>query len=252
MMLEKLIMPLQNRFPNDVLTLILQSLGSFSLEPTVEHTPREFRSRLSENDTKEAKNLFLTLHFLFPHELLPALDLIDRGLIMQYQSARGNAIEEGPERLCAKDITTGHPAFAQDVYYVQSASAGTHQSLETARSRKALQYPSPSYQVRLDSWNCSCPAFAYSAFSKPAACQQGTTGIASARTQAPDYADKGRYSSTNFGGSMVCHGSSTPICKHILAAVLARSAPRLFADGVQIKEISLFEVAGWAAGWGDH
>jgi hypothetical protein len=45
---------------------------------------------------------------------------------------------------------------------------------------------------------------------------------------------------------------SLPSCKHILAAVLAKVAPGLFAKhGVIQKAVTHEELVGWGAGWGE-
>lgn len=46
------------------------------------HSPNHGRlHHLSADDRSKARSVFLTLHVLFPHHLLPALDLLDRGLV---------------------------------------------------------------------------------------------------------------------------------------------------------------------------
>lgn len=54
------------------------------------------------------------------------------------------------------------------------------------------------------------------------------------------------------GGTATLPSSAgrTPVCKHILAAVLARAAPNLFGAGVAESEGSREQLAGWGGGWG--
>jgi hypothetical protein len=55
-----------------------------------------------------------------------------------------------------------------------------------------------------------------------------------------------------FGGlATVRSATPTPVCKHILAAVLAKAAPRLFSNGVTEKAVTPEELMGWGAGWGE-
>jgi len=45
-------------------------------------------------------------------------------------------------------------------------------------------------------------------------------------------------------------GQDVPMCKHLLACVLAERGG-MFGGYVKTKEVSVEELAGWAAGWGD-
>jgi hypothetical protein len=54
-----------------------------------------------------------------------------------------------------------------------------------------------------------------------------------------------------FGGTATRNMMGAPICKHILAALLGKALPRFFGNGVERKEVSASEAAGWGAGWGD-
>jgi hypothetical protein len=52
----------------------------------------------------------------------------------------------------------------------------------------------------------------------------------------------------SFGGLTL--GSDMPVCKHLLACVLIEHYTS-FASFVNEREVSVEELAGWAAGWGD-
>lgn len=201
-----------------VLTSILNSLSSLTPvspneRPTDSSSPPAYQSPLhdlSRADTERARSLLLTLHTLFPHELLPALDLLDRGLVMRLQS-RGDDVNE--------------------VYYVQSSSVVTATAPHGHPNR--TQTAATFYEVRLDSWNCTCPAFCVSAF------------------QGLDLLDDTTPKSSvgwHFGG--VCNRSlRPPSCKHILAATLAKAAPNLFGDNT--RHVTRDEMVGWGGGWGE-
>lgn len=45
-------------------------------------------------------------------------------------------------------------------------------------------------------------------------------------------------------------GQDVPMCKHLLACVLAERGG-MFGGYVKTREVSVEELAGWAAGWGD-
>jgi hypothetical protein len=50
-------------------------------------------------------------------------------------------------------------------------------------------------------------------------------------------------------GSLIL-GSNMPVCKHLLACILVEFGG-LFKEFVEERVVSVEEVAGWAAGWGD-
>lgn len=178
---------------------------------------------LTTGDISQAKSALLMLHFLFPHELLPALDLLDRKLV-----SRTRILEENGE------------VTENEVYYVQSASA------TSSRPSRNYTTTTVSYEVRLSAWNCTCPAFAYSAFGKTCETSldlDNSSGI----NQVQDHTrEEGK---VRFGGTLTHADSGLPICKHILAAFLGTIAPQIFGHGVATENVSRSEAAGWAGGW---
>ncbi|KAF1990610.1 hypothetical protein K402DRAFT_389536 [Aulographum hederae CBS 113979] len=324
--------------------------------------------------TVKARNTLLTLHVLFPNEFLPALDLLDRGLVVKFV-VRGEgeeeedkkreatvvevgALDEGVRRGdgnvrsddqnqnapqtstrletvdvetsveakddgdCEDDMlfdlpqeiieeaadqlqsnisppttvrspspepnlnpdpvpvpgpaqaptlptnpTSQHPSL----YYVRSAQAQS-QSRHRSYDRSA-DYTPTSYEVRPLAWNCSCPAFAFSAFpasnssavNPPSSPESKTPGT---RTENQDQDFSAHFWSTHvcqqesdpereateqdpswsFGGLNV-PSQTVPICKHILACVLVEHC-QLFSRLASTKRVSRAEMAGWAAGWG--
>lgn len=228
---------------------------------------------LPPDAAEDAKSLFLTLHFLFPHELLPALDLLDRRLVTRLISA-SNASSS-----LDTDAKVGTDTTENDIFYVQSASASTHHQASTSgsasasrsepqgRFRNAMSTKSGGkqtyYEVRLDSWNCSCAAFAFSCFT--ALSKAGDHIGEDMQEQAHDQeaaeidgvehtTSPGKY--VRFGGTLTRPNTlvEVPVCKHILAAVMARAAPGLFVADEHVnvrREVEKGELAGWGAGWGD-
>jgi hypothetical protein len=221
------------------------------------------------HDTPEAKEIFLTIHVLFQNELLPALDLLDRRLVTRLRiSEPGRNTSRGPsdsetvhhgdesdstggsklqrrgesgEKVREGDSTegTGGPAPAC-IYYVRSAQQQTSRS-NNSRYRNAAYEHTTYYEVRLEAWSCSCPAFAFSAFPSilPDA-EDGASRNAHDETSAnPDW---------RFGG--LTQGSDMPVCKHLLACALAAHGNAV-SHMVEERAISAEEMAGWAAGWGD-
>ncbi|KXT05934.1 hypothetical protein AC578_293 [Pseudocercospora eumusae] len=156
---------------------------------------------------QESRNIFLTLHALFEKELLPALDLLDRSLITRLKTSES-------DRTCT-------------LHLVRSAQA---QTSKTPHHEPITHY----YEVRLQAWSCSCPAFTFSAF--PAASDE----------KAPP-ANMNNEETWKFGGLTL--DSDMPVCKHLLACVLAEKC-QMFSHFVEERQITREEMAGWAAGWG--
>ena len=244
-------------------------------------------STLAPSASQDAKSLFLTLHLLFPHELLPALDLLDRGLVTRLVHP-SNALTKDPTSTTTvpdtNTIISANPA-ENDVFCIQSASATTSQhhpkhSLTTpgepqGRFHNALVSTSKGkgsatrtyYEVRLDSWNCSCAAFAFSSLTcLNKADEDEHEGDAHSDNginpgEQGDYAGEADNSSQDasdwrFGGTLTFPNvmAGVPVCKHILAAVTVRAAPGLFVEGEHYsvrRDVGREEMAGWAAGWGD-
>lgn len=135
------------------------------------------------------------------------------------------------------------PAAAQDmavmdtIYYVRSAQ---QRSSRFSTSFDALS----SYEVRLAAWNCSCPAFAFSAFPPVHPEPAVPTYEAGCETEVEE---EGAW---RFGGVGLGEGIP-PVCKHLLACVLAERCAGLFGGCVEERVVGVEEAAGWAAGWGD-
>ncbi|KEF51317.1 uncharacterized protein A1O9_12667 [Exophiala aquamarina CBS 119918] len=257
-----------------ILTKLLSTLGSLrpigpsanefqniaSTHPDLAHPHMRFNSgrlyQLSPEETAKARSVFLTLHVLFPHHLLPALDLLDHGLVTRLVPKPGRIQVDGdddrarlttdPTGACGASPT--NPAW--EVFYIQSSSAVT----STTNTRRKKQSVSATfYEVRLDSWNCSCPAFSVDAFQGLMSAGDDTAG------ERPDQLDNflsGIHEAEEVGwrvGGIATLPSpgGAPICKHILAAVLARAAPMLFGTGVAESIASREQLAGWGGGWGE-
>jgi len=209
--------------PRDIVTSLIDSL----------YHPDEDQesSNPLRHASQQIQNTLLTLHVLFPNELLPALDVLDRGLVihMLLQTAPNDkANSEDGER--GVDQLSLSPT---QMYLVRSGQ-------QASRLRQA-NYTS-QYEVRLTAWSCSCPAFAFSAFPATSLEQIANRGPPAQCVQ--DAAD-GKW---KIGG--VSTGIDVPICKHLLACALVEHGG-VFAGLVERRRVSVDEMAGWAAGWGD-
>jgi hypothetical protein len=147
------------------------------------------------------------------------------------------------------------------IYYVRSAQ-------QQRSSRFATSYDTTTYyQVRLRAWNCSCPAFAFSAF--PATTVTTRHGNEEATVHTPVHNNPTTQQEVNnkkdsnnnnadnkwiFGGISLVGKETTqppPVCKHLLACVFVERCKGLFGGFVEDREVGVEEAAGWAAGWGD-
>ncbi|KAL4898419.1 hypothetical protein BDV59DRAFT_4057 [Aspergillus ambiguus] len=176
----------------------------------------------TDTPLSQTKPWMLTLHCLFPNELLLALDILDRRLVKRLR----------------RDSSPG----ADELFFVISASAPPSLALSTAPATKG-------YEVRLHAWNCTCPTFALAAFRDPPPGDDPDPEPAPvAVSVAPAY---------RFGGSLT-RGSTAvppPVCKHLLACLLAVRCPGVVGgadsdDPCAVVKVSPEEMAGLCAGWG--
>ena len=202
--------------------------------------------------------MLLTLHVLFPNELLSALDLLDRDLVVRFVPLSDSEVsppisnlEQSREAVQDTDMEQDASESTENqnnvigktkqdhknaIYYVRSAQQ------QTSNSRFRDPVASTShYEVRTSGWSCSCPAFTFSAFpAKPLSHEGKEDGDAvTAEEEEEDWM---------VGGLSL--GQDVPMCKHLLACVLAERGG-MFGGYVKTKEVSVEELAGWAAGWGD-
>lgn len=118
--------------------------------------------------------------------------------------------------------------------------------------------------MRLQAWNCTCAAFAFAAFVGEGGAlptlqvtdPQGWGAVRGAHGEGGGEgegdvrrgnAGRERRRGWEFGG--VTLGEDVPVCKHLLACVLAERVEGLEAF-VEEKVVEREELAGWAAGWG--
>ncbi|KAL2863585.1 uncharacterized protein BJX67DRAFT_363331 [Aspergillus lucknowensis] len=224
------------------------------------------------------KPLMLTLHCIFPNEFLLALDIVDRGLVRRIQTEDQAVLVNNVEPEVEPQRRNGRGTKStreEDFFFVTSASAtSNNSSLSTSQpeAHQKRQWQEKGYEVRLQAWNCTCPAFTISAFrnlgpepSSPLSPSESRSqsrgesrhkdeGGTSACDHAGDAdADVGRTNAYSFGGTLSLHPESAPaVCKHILACLLAALCPGLGGDGggKRLATLGMEEVAALCAGWG--
>ncbi|KAL4941008.1 hypothetical protein BDV06DRAFT_195443 [Aspergillus oleicola] len=156
------------------------------------------------------------------------------------------------------------PTSSRSLYPASQAGGPNQDQFKNEiQNRKEKSWQEKGYEVRLQAWNCTCPSFTISAFrdlgpeplpssppssvtssSSPSSHRHGQTGKigdhhAHSNNSAqgdPKTADAdASKSNTNskvpaysFGGTLSLHAESAPpVCKHILACVLAALCPGL-------------------------
>ncbi|KAJ5693306.1 hypothetical protein N7462_002729 [Penicillium macrosclerotiorum] len=231
-----------------------------------EDQPQNPLARLAPSQLARLKPLMLTLHCIFPNDLLPALDILDRRLVRRFVRSDKKdaapaepgqdptiAAEGQPLSVTKKTNTDPKNATApdEDMFFVISTSAIPHQP-GTTSSHLPTQEQEKGYETRLHAWNCTCPTFALSAF-RDLGSRLGWMSAAQRPSDLAILRHRERPVDYPFGGTLTCRTDrvSPPVCKHILACVLFARCPGLFGcdeDGRRL--VSTEEMAGWCAGWG--
>ncbi|KAJ5710694.1 hypothetical protein N7488_004850 [Penicillium malachiteum] len=225
-------------------------------------------SALSASQLAQVKPLMLTIHSLFPNDLLPALDILDRGLVQRFiredrvDNPSHSSSQDQDQEMTNPSQTLEETKSPQpeDIFFVISASSApltmppgtsspsTPGNVPT-KTQAQTQEQVKGYEVRLHAWNCTCPTFTLSAFRDLSRLDH---------LQCPDMyiadSDQSGYVYPYpFGGTLtsVKDRASPPICKHVLACLLFIRCPGLFGGGGDGRcIISKEELAGWCAGWG--
>ena len=155
---------------------------------------------------KSTQTALLALHQIYPQLLLASLDLLDTGLVTRY------LISSDEHRL----------RKVPSLYYVRSSQSRSSRHSAAVTSRSV-------YEVRPTVWHCTCPAFAFSAFSPRNAFDPY------------EYGTEDSSGLEHWGGEM--RGGQIAICKHLLAVVLGE---RL--NVIPEKEVDKDTLANYAFG----
>ncbi|UKZ46856.1 hypothetical protein TrVGV298_001067 [Trichoderma virens] len=195
----------------------------------------------------------LTLHVIFPSLLLPALDLLDRGLVSRIlvanklQDAPEGAVPAEPSALDGgkKENTDEQPEdYIPDswqatdckdqicMYTVQSAAS------TTSRRKRHTSQATKVYAVHLDAWSCSCGGFALDAYSN-----YGVTNNGEKLQNSPPPGWLG-----TLGLDRLASLEDFPCCKHLLACLLAEKWRKTAGSHVQDKYTTKEELAAIIGG----
>ncbi|GAB7340670.1 hypothetical protein MBLNU457_7062t1 [Dothideomycetes sp. NU457] len=247
-------------------------INTISIEPPPNPTTNN-PLKLFSNPDSNIRQIFLTLHILYPNELLPALDLLDRGLIYHLFPTPETATKQScPPPQKQKRIY--HVRSAQEPPSWQRRQQQTHHSHRTemddadaAAGADEMRTDVTYYETRPWSWNCTCPAFVFAAFPATAFSSapphhhhhhhqhhhQDPVNLTDSHDEDPraqiseghDVVGQRKWIA---GGLM--KGNDAPICRHLLACVLAEHCRALFGRFVKEREVSADEIVAWGAGWG--
>src|ERR1700761_1231551 len=94
------------------------------------------------------RQFLLTLHVSFPNELLPALDLLDRGLVIRFEVAESSPTKTNVDQSDVESMEPNLDATSRGplaVYYVQSAQ--TRPRSRSGPSRRFLDPTPTHYEV---------------------------------------------------------------------------------------------------------
>ncbi|KAH8899478.1 hypothetical protein GQ53DRAFT_836508 [Thozetella sp. PMI_491] len=266
--------------PRQVLTSLITRIASIPLLPepapgarvpiwTAEaHQSSNTLARVPE----EHRHLIITLHVLFPGQVLPALDLLDRGLVTKLiveplgpgrkdpRSGGPKREKEGPEDDHMEEEDGEVPAregTSSPLFLVWStAHANSHPRRKRGGGAStSTPAANQAYHVRLDAWNCSCAGFAYSSFPATSTEQRSGSAVSTARpvgrvaTERQVEVEAG----WSFGG-MSLDGTATgpggdnvPLCKHFLACLLAERWREALGQYVHERRVTREEMAGYVA-----
>ncbi|KAI0809422.1 hypothetical protein GGR55DRAFT_174798 [Xylaria sp. FL0064] len=274
--------------PRDLLTSLISSLPSIPIADNASGTTNPISSHRSSNQQAAPTNpfklippthrpLLTTLHVLYPSTLLPALDLLDRRLVTRVilkgdtaPHSRHVQTEHGLDNDLDEEILAGGANSDNTIeekenrrptalyHLVRSAQPQSH------RRQHSTSTGGQVYVVRLESWNCTCAAFAFSAFPPlpspassslfgqavsayqifPAAATDedtklGDADVASARENAGHTWEFGGLSldGREGAGGVAC-------CKHLLACVLAERWDAALGKYVEERLVGREEAAG--------
>jgi hypothetical protein len=256
--------------PRAFLTSLLKSL---STDPsTSSNTSAEAVTGTRERTAQQSnplsaipaskKSLLATLHVLFPPPtLLQALDLLDRGLVTRTHVSNSNDVlsphdHEQEDRLRQEANAADEQQHPRDIEMNErdipttttenkskNKNKNTFFTVRSAQSRAPYRHgdnplaaPGLIYTVYMHSWSCSCAAFAFSAF-PPLSPSRPSSPLSSSSSEDGDM-DAGGLSITN----------DVPICKHLLACLLAECWEEVFGAYVKERRVSREEAGGICAG----
>ncbi|KAK0673430.1 hypothetical protein QBC41DRAFT_125157 [Cercophora samala] len=293
--------------PRHFLTTLLNRLSTIPLEPPQPPSAAINQTQPPNNALSRIplahRHLVITLHVLFPNLLLPALDLLDRGLVQKLTLSLSNpnpaTTQPPPPPPINKIKLEDPPQLPQptgnneennvrnkpseenkgSIYVVYSTTTATPSrkrktTTTTTTTTTTLPKPDPDnesplsverekntqkYLVHLQAWNCTCAAFAFSTVqslldSSPSPPPPLPNDLLLPEQQQPgaSEAQPGQEQQDwEFGGLSTDgkgpNGGQVPMCKHLLACLLAERWDNALGGYVTSKGVGKGEMAGVVA-----
>ncbi|KAK4186032.1 hypothetical protein QBC35DRAFT_388146 [Podospora australis] len=261
-------MPLST--PRAVLTALFNRITTTPLldedETKQDHKPRYTDSKANNNPLRRVpishRHLIITLHVLFPEIVLPALDLLDRRLVtrlildnshVKTEERKEDGIagkKENEEKSETYLVTSAAPPPSRRKKHPTSGgNAAEDEGLGVASGQRR-------YIVHLQAWNCTCAAFAFSSVQDV---QVGldsleivdldSLGIPEANegVAAGEANEVWSFGGMSLDGTSQTEGGGVPICKHLMACLLAARWTAALGGYVTEKRIGVEEMAGIVA-----
>ncbi|POS85969.1 hypothetical protein EPUL_000970 [Erysiphe pulchra] len=252
--------------PIELLNSILVTLTTTSPPLACPSTSKSSSSNPFRALSNSQWALLTTLHVLLPSStLLQAFDLLDRGLVTRISLLNvDNCIEKKnlesmlpPKSFIAPGTSCGQSNSMQkerSISEISSYSYGLYQvrssqftsKLPGRQSHFAAAPPSSlTYTVHLKAWNCSCAAFAFSAFPV-------TESSNFPWSDFKDFPDKEKLDDRERQEGVWAFGTmhpenkkleSPPICKHLLACLFAEKWGSILGAYVKEAQLEMEEIA---------
>ncbi|KAK7948777.1 coproporphyrinogen III oxidase [Apiospora aurea] len=265
--------------PRALLTSLINTLSS--IPPAAVPTQAPSSNPLKFLPPSQARPLLATLHTLYPNVLLPALDLLDRRLVTRIiplvhgdvatAPAQQNApIGNDEPEVTPKEVNETQEEEPNFFYLIRSAQQPSRRGRRAIEAALNEGGAGPTYVVQTRAWNCSCAAFAFSAF--PAETASPVYHISASSLPRQPNATAARVSGNEnrqegeendaweFGGMSkdglnpeheddgVVGTGGVPCCKHLLACVLAERWKDVLGGYVAERRAGKEEAAGLVAG----
>ncbi|KAL8718611.1 MAG: hypothetical protein Q9225_004274 [Loekoesia sp. 1 TL-2023] len=230
-------------------TFLSRLFSSFPRDPL---PPSEEPSNPLHSAPSSVKSVLLTLHVLFPNELLPALDLLDRKLVTRLTLGSTSSAEGDVDATGGGGDVDGKARIA---FYVRSSQQPRSSRFSSRRTYDALAGSGQNYEVRLKAWNCSCPAFAFASVACLGNAGFDSLTFGDGSDEVGEGAgggngkDGGRSEGGGRFGGLVDGEGNMPVCKHLLACLLAECWSG-FEGFMEKRVVGKEEMGGWAASWG--
>ncbi|KAK1754335.1 hypothetical protein QBC47DRAFT_383671 [Echria macrotheca] len=251
--------------PRAVLNNLLKAIAAIPLDnnpppPESKDHPKPQTSNPLSQVPQPHRHLIVTLHVLFPDLLLPALDLLDRRLVarvtlLNHPSPNPNSnptpnLEPPPETktsfFLVRSAQPQRPRRRHHHHHHQ-----LNNTTETTSGRGGGRVGiEKEYAVHIQAWNCTCAAFAfafaYAAFPPDRSINHNHPEEEDEEKETDGMlAGDGDEEDLEFGGMSL--GAQSPVCKHLLACLLAERWKDALGGYVVERQVSREEMAGIVA-----